>query len=552
MRREPHPISGAIYEDIGDGLVRVEMKDKGKVGIFKWDGTWVEGNMTNADQHFLRYIAGPQLPPEKNIFWPLLPPVAGGVEAGTTKIPGRSGGAAADPMQKPAIVGMYQSDPGMQTEHGMRSASYIDQDYFLANDRRPALIPDVYRLKAPLPGGPKKISTSRYFKKEFHDLEVEKLWKKTWQMACREDDIPEIGDYHIYKIAHLSYLVVRTGANEFKAHVNACRHRGRELRDCDGMKATEFRCPYHGWSWKIDGSIKEITTEWDFPGVREDVANLRGAKVATWGGFVFINPDPDAISLEEHLGPVMIEHYRKFKLENRYKQAHVGRIVKANWKIVQEAFMEAYHTIATHPQLLLSGGDLADSHCDIFGNWARLGHAQVTIASPQRGLFPPKEKALETFQRTADFFRGYLRTLIGDEVEQYSDAELNDMGFNNLFPNVSPWGGWGRLVYRFRPNGSNPDECLMEAMLLAPWPEGKPKPPAAKLHMLDPDEPWVNGAELGSIAAIFDQDCANAPKVHDGLKHMEPPHIWISAYQESAIRNFHNIYERLLGLQEGE
>ena len=86
------------------------------------------------------------------------------------------------------------------------------------------------------------------------------------------------------------------------------------------------------------------------------------------------------------------------------------------------------------------------------------------------------EQALEQYRAGADANRDYLRGLIGDEVEQYSDAELNDSGYNSLFPNFSPWSGWARIVYRFRPNGDNPDECLMQVMLLSPWPEGKEKP----------------------------------------------------------------------------
>ena len=550
MRREPHPISGAVYEEIGDGRVRVEDRAKGKYGVFRWDGAWIEGDLTHADPHLLRHVGGPDLPPGKDIFWSLLPPAEDSPAATITASPGRDGGDNA--AQRPRIIAPYVADPGKQTEQGMRSASHIPLEFFLDNDRKPALVPDVYRRSSPLPGGPVKINTARYFRREYHDLEVEKLWKKTWQMACREDDIPEIGDYYVYNIASLSYLVVRTGAHEFKAHVNACLHRGRMLRECDGRKARDFRCPYHGWSWKIDGALKEITTEWDFPGVREDAAHLPGAQVATWGGFVFINPDPEAISLERYMGPEMIAHYSKTKLQNRYKHAHVMRVVKANWKVVQEGFLEAYHSIATHPQLLLSGGDLADTRYDVFGNWGRLGHAMVSVSSPQRGIFASQEKALEAYRRMADFNRDYLRSQIGDEVEQYSDVELNEQTFNNLFPNFSPWGGWGRIVYRFRPNGDNPDECLMEAMLLGPWPEGKPKPPPKPVHILAPEDSWTKAPELGSLAKIFDQDCGNFPSVQLGLKTKQPDHIWYSAYQESIIRNFHRNYERTLGLSPSE
>lgn len=550
MRREPHPISGAVYEEIGDGTVRVENPKDGRQGLFKWDGSWVEGELTHADPHFLLYVGGPQLPPHRDMYWGMLPPTDE-EDAPPAASPAAAYGAgklSATQAKKASIVAKYVADPGRQTDQGMRSASFLDQDFILANDRHPERIPDAFRQTGPMPGGPAKISTDRYHEARWHELEVEHIWKRTWQMACREDDIPDVGDYHVYEIAGLSFLVVRTAENEIKAHYNACLHRGRILRECDGRSATEFRCPYHGWSWKLDGAVKEITCEWDFPGVREDVAMLPGAKVATWAGFVFINPDPGAGPLEEFLGPVMIGHYEKFKFQNRYKQAHVVRVMKANWKVTMEAFMEAYHVIATHPQLMLSGGDNADSRYDVFGNWGRAGHLSAGSASPQRDIFLQPQEAIAQFHATSDANRAYVRTLIGDEVDIYSDAEMTDGSFNDLFPNLHPWGGWARIVFRFRPNGSNPDESLMDVMLLAPWPEGKPKPPPAKTRVLGPDESWTVASELGSLVKIIDQDVFNLPKVQAGLKTKQPPYVWLSSYQEGKIRHFHDLYERALGI----
>ncbi len=551
MRSEPHPISGAIYQELGDGLVRVEDKAKGKAGTFRYDGTWIDGNLTYADPHMLIHIGGPDLPPGRDIFWSLLPPLEEDMPT-VLATSMRTATAGGEKTQRPKIIAPYVGDPGLETPEGMRSAGHVPLDYLLDNDRNPDLLPPVFRKSAPMPGGPTKIPTARYFDKKFHDLEVEHIWKKCWQLVCREDDIPEVGDYHLYEIAHLQYLVVRTASDEIKAHVNACLHRGRQLRECHGKKATEFRCPYHGWTWAIDGSLKLLTGEWDFPGVRDDVGQLPGAKVACWGGFVFINPDPDCISLEEYMGAEMLQHYSKIKLQNRYKQADVVKLVRANWKVCQEAFQEGWHSMATHPQLLLSGGDLADLRFDVFGNWGRLGHVGAGGSSPHRGMIQSKEAVLEHYRMSADFNREYLRGLIGDEVEQYSDAELNEQTFNNLFPNFSPWGGWGRIVYRFRPNGDNPDECLMQAMLLAPWPEGKPKPPPKKQRFLGFDDDWTLAPELGGLAKIFQQDCNNIPQVQIGLKTKQPPYVWNSAYQESILRNWHSNYEQRLDLAEGE
>jgi phenylpropionate dioxygenase-like ring-hydroxylating dioxygenase large terminal subunit len=549
MRREPHPYSGAVYEEVGDGTIRVEDKERGKSGRFNLDGSWIEGELTSADPNFLQFIGGPTLAAEHDVFWMFLPPAPGGPKTTMTTAPARGGGS--DAAQRPKIIGKYTPDPGKDMEEGKRSISYQPLDQFIDYERRPELLPEVYKKSAPLPGGPKKVKTARYFDRRYHDLEVEYLWSKVWQMACREEDIPEVGDYVIYTIVNRSYLIVRTGPQEIKAHVNACMHRGRTLRECNG-RAVDFRCPYHGWRWGIDGSLKDIPSEWDFPDVRHDAQQLGSAKTATWGGFVFINPDPDCISLADYMGPEMIEHYAKIKLENRYRQAWIGRVVKANWKVVQEGFLEAYHSIATHPQLLVAGGDLTDSRYDVFGNWGRLGHAMPSTSSPTRGMIASEEQLREGWYRSADMMRGYLKTLIGEEAEQFSDMELNESTYSNLFPNFSPWSGWGRIVYRFRPNGDNPDECLEEIMLLAPWPKGKPKPAPAPLRMLEPDQSWTDATELGSLGRIIDQDCRNFPNVHNGLKAKQPDHIWFSAYQESIIRNFHNLYEKALGLADGE
>lgn len=546
MRREPHPISGAVYEEVGDGTVRVDDPARGKSGRFTWQGDWVEGALTHADPQMLLYIGGPNLPPGRDIYWGMSPILPG--EATAPPDPAALNVTPGRDAERPRIVAMYKGDPGTRTQAGMRSAAHLDQDFFLANDRRPELIPEAFRAQSPMTGGPARVNTARFHDKAFHDLEVERIWKRTWQMACREDDIPNVGDYLVYDIAHLSFLVVRTGEHEFKAHYNACLHRGRMLREHAGEGAREFRCPYHGWSWKLDGSLKEITTEWDFPGVREDVCQLPGAKVATWAGFVFINPDPEAGALEEHLGPVMIGHYAKFKFENRYKQAHVCRPMKANWKIVMEAFMEGYHVIATHPQMLLSGGDCADTHYDVFGNFGRGGHVGASAGSPQRGILSTPEQALGVWRATADANREYLRGVIGEEVEQYSDAELNDVSFNDLFPNLHPWGGFGRMVFRFRPNRDTPDESFMDIMMLAPWPAGIPKPPAAKMRLLGPEESWTSAPELSAFARILDQDVFNLPKIQAGLKTKQPPYVWYSAYQEGKIRNFHRNYDRALGI----
>ena len=546
MKSEVHPLSGATYTELGDGRVRVEKAKK--YGIFQWDGHHLEGDLKYADPHLLQWVGGPELPPD---FVENDPRRASRMRADQD-----ARAAEAQYTGGTALAGeiddsftRYTGDPGRDTPAGRRSSGISFME-LLDGDQYPERIPETLRMEHSLEGGVRRVPTERYTSKKWHDLEVERLWSRVWQMAAHVDDIPEVGDYLVYDVADLSWIVVRTGENEFKAYNNACLHRGRQLREFDGKKATEFRCPFHGWCWEIDGSLREIPSEWDFPEVREDASHLREAKVGLWGGFVFINPDPDSESFEDFLGDLP-KHYEKYDYEKKYKQMHVAKIVRANWKANQEAFMEGYHIIATHPQLMIYGGDGANHQYDSFGNWSRA----VTVAartSAHRNIHPDREEIFATRHKMADMMRESLRETIGDRVDAYCDAELIDGQYNNLFPNFHPWGSFSRIVYRFRPYGNDPDMSIMEVIYLAPWPEDKPKPPAAQIHWLGPDDHWTHAPEMGGLARVLNQDSYNLPKVQKGLKTKKDPYIYLAAYEEGKIRHFHHLYDQWVAYDDGD
>ena len=270
-----------------------------------------------------------------------------------------------------------------ETLTGTNRSSGITYQQVLDGDTH--AVSDCLRRESPIEPGVTRVPVERYTSKEFHDLEVEKVWKRVWQMACHEDDIPDVGDHLRYDIAGLSFLIVRSGPDEFKAFYNACLHRGRMLRERDGKRAPHLRCPFHGWCWNLDGSLKEIPCQWDFPYVKPEEQSLPEAKLGRWGGFVFINPDLAAEPLETYLGDLS-SHFQILPYEQRYKQAHVAKIMRCNWKVCQEAFMEAYHVVATHPQILDGIGD-ANSQYDVFGNYSR-AISPGAIKSPHLAELP--------------------------------------------------------------------------------------------------------------------------------------------------------------------
>src|SRR5205085_418259 len=147
-----------------------------------------------------------------------------------------------------------------------------------------------------------------------------------------------------------SLIVVRTASGDIKALYNSCLHRGRKLVTHNGCK-DEFRCPYHGMVWNTDGSFKHNPIAWDFPQWEDKDMSLPQARVETWGGFVFVNFDAAARPLMHYLQP-LADDFARFDWENRHRMLWIQKMVRCNWKVLTEAFMESHHSITTHPQIL--------------------------------------------------------------------------------------------------------------------------------------------------------------------------------------------------------
>ncbi|MBD2775211.1 aromatic ring-hydroxylating oxygenase subunit alpha [Iningainema tapete] len=441
------------------------------------------------------------------------------------------------------------------TQHEMQTVSEL-----LQNDTKQ--VPSVLLEQSVADLGIADIEREVFFSKQYHDLEVEKLWKKVWQWACREEEIPSIGDYVVYEIADLSLIIVRSAPSEIRAFYNVCLHRGTQLLVSEGnVKA--FRCPFHNWTWKLDGTLAYIPCQWDFEHVEKEAFRLPEVKVATWQGFVFINFDLECEPLETYLENIP-DHFKHFPLEERSKAVHVAKVMPANWKVTLEAFMEAYHSVATHPQILKFTGD-ANSQYDVYGRHSRM-ITPFAVPSPHLGNQVDQQavvKAMAEFEGTdpetvqlpnsmtartyaASAARQRMSDRMGVDCSNLSDTEMLDAIEYFIFPNFMPWAGVGApLQYRFRPNGNDPDSCIMDVLLLLPYPPGM-RPTPAKIHWLTPEESWTNAPELGGLGPIFDQDTSNLHRIQRGLKASAKPGVTLSRYQESRIRHFHLVLERQL------
>ena len=421
--------------------------------------------------------------------------------------------------------------------------------------------------------GCQEIDASRYTSAEFYQREMEELWPKVWQMACREEDLQDNGDTLVYDLGRYSTLLVRTPAGEIKAYPNTCLHRGSLLRTKDG-RVSELRCGFHGMCWNLDGSLKDIPCAWDFPHVDKGEFGLPEYKVTVFEGNVYINMDPDAAPLEDYLGDLgwHLQSARP-RLSDRFKAVHVARPLRANWKVAQEAFLESYHVTYIHPQTLEFTGGL--SECSIYPgqpHWSRM-ITPVGVASPYLGEDIDEQDVVDAmlgqaFLRSgvgdedgsgtpvpegqtarevlAQSFRDVIGSFTGYDSSALSTGEVLDVTQYSIFPNTHQYTGLaGSLIMRFRPWGNDPGVSLMEVMFLYPLPEG------ARIHgvapqWLDFDDPWDGVAALGAFGAALEQDMVAMPLVQRGLEATTNHTTTLSRYQESRIRHFHQTLERYI------
>lgn len=430
-------------------------------------------------------------------------------------------------------------------------------------------VPDFLTSESSPNLGSSKIAPQRYTSQEFHDLEVEKLWKRTWQAACREEEIAEAGDHFVYKVAGLSFLIVRTADLQLKAYWNVCLHRGRCLVDKSGKGAKHLRCGYHAWTWHLDGKLAYYPGAWDFPDVQAEKFSLRQVKVDTWGGFIFINPDLNAIPLREHLGSVT-EHFDRWPLDKRFTLWHIRKTVRANWKVALEAFLEAYHLMQTHPQALSSVAEHGTQY-DIFdegnahfsrlitptgvpSNHSRDGTSLGAIAdvwallnalrADQANNLPDD---IHDRASIAEWRRQAMAQMTNADYSTLCDAEMLDSIQYYVFPNFCPWYGEGLpLTYLFRPDSNSPDSCYFDIWMLIRSPDNLDPPPAAKLIELGPDDTFE--PHIGAMGTIFDQDDQNMPFVQLGMSNWpgDPEGVTLGRYQESRIRHYHQVLMSVL------
>lgn len=428
-----------------------------------------------------------------------------------------------------------------------------------------------------------RIPADAYVSPEYALAERDRLWRKVWLQAGRLDDIAEVGSYITFDILDDSVIIVRESPEKINAIHNVCPHRGRKLVDVPAGKRNargnrpNFICGYHGWTFDLEGKNTYLEHPNDWQGkLCNGVADVGKVKVETWGGWIWINLDPEAGPLKDFLEPAM-SMLDPYQLQNMRPRWRKWVVFDCNWKVAMEAFAETYHVNTTHPEFMEFGQ---------FRGWARNQglHSNIGYDAPKgqeedagklrlgAGEDPRITTADMQNFTWANANTNTTETLVGvanrlkdelpegtpaAEVSKYwiQTARAEDEARGVVWPTVDPLHtsqagtAWqifpnfqighavnNMLCYMARPYKGDPDKCIFEAAVYQLYPEGEA--PETEWEYTEPQD-WP---------PVLQQDFDNMAAVQQGMKNVGFRGAQPNPYMERSIASLHMNLAKYVGI----
>ncbi len=429
---------------------------------------------------------------------------------------------------------------------------------------------------------PMSIGTEAYLSPDYARAERDKLWRKVWLQAGRVEDIPEVGNFLTYDLLDDSILIVRSSPTQLRAFFNVCPHRGRKLidvptgaRNARGIKSN-FVCGFHSWTFNLEGQCTFIRDQEHWQGkLTAEGTRLGPVKVDIWGGWIWINMDPDCEPLLDYLEPAagLLDPYQLQNMRCRWRK---WIIFDCNWKVALEAFDETYHVPGTHPEFMAFGdfpgwARRHGKHSNIgydapkgmdenqgklrvgTGDDARISTAEmqnytweaantnttqtmVDVANSLKDELPEGTPAAEVLMhwikrsKEIDAARGVVwpevpsthATVAGTSWQIFPNFQIGQ-AVNNM------------LCYQARPYNDDPNKCIFEASVYELYPEGEA-----------PDTEWEY-TKAEDWPPVLQQDFANMAAVQKGMKNVGFRGTQPNPYRERAVPSLHQSLSHYMG-----
>lgn len=341
--------------------------------------------------------------------------------------------------------------------------------------------------------------------------EHEKLFRDYPIVIGLSGRIPNIGDYLTDDLAGLPILVVRTSSGAVKAFLNVCRHRGARVANGCGAGKKAFVCPYHGWTYDLEGRLKRINPAEAFPDLKPEDHSLVPLPAAEKHGLVWVRPAPgaefDPDDLLDGLGPELASY--RFQTASHFRTSLLHK--KMNWKLAIDTFLETWHIGTLH---------------------------RNTVAS----IFQPNINVFDAYGRNGRFILPRRSIVeLRDRPEAEWDLLKHSAVIYLLFPNtLLVWQGDHLETWRSFPNGLATDECVAEASLYVP------EPPETKKAV----RYWDKNMDL-LLATVEEEDFPVCVDIQSGFKADAQTHVTFGR-NEPGLTHYHATMRSYLGLKEAE
>lgn len=455
------------------------------------------------------------------------------------------------------------------------------------NDVAAAGVPDKWAI------GETFVPKGRYLDPDFLQLELDRLFTKVWQVACREEEIPDPGSYYEYTIGRQSLVVIRQRDGGVKAFHNTCAHRGMKvIRGSGNAEGTELelRCKFHGWRYSLDGASTFVPCREEFADRPDPEWGLAAVKVATWGGWVFVTMAPDPPELLDWLDPLPTA-LAPFRLQDMRYRWRKRTFLPANWKTVIDAFIEGYHTPGTHPQTMRadqgprpttepappaeyvyapytptitypnhsrfvytqrpehaardSGRQQRASRPEVYANSMRYQYLEVGSLVTERDYRAAEKLANMEPCETPPF---QLYHQLCEELARDEGVEYPTMTMEQYFAGNGDWHMFPTMVmlvekscmlgYRMLPDATDPNRCVFEMFSLEHFAPGDV--PETNWQVF---QRWQDHDGWGELPT---QDLVNIGGIQAGMHSNGFTGLWLNTVQEMSIRNQHVIADRFL------
>lgn len=292
-----------------------------------------------------------------------------------------------------------------------------------------------------------KIATAMYEDPDLFKEEMEKIFKRTWVWVAHESEFPDKGSFKLSQVGLDSVIVVRDRKGVIHVMINRCRHRAATVCEVKKGKTSSFQCPYHGWGYGLDGSLRALPYPEqygdDFDKAQHGLKKLR---TEAYNGMVFATFNDDVEPLTDFLGSKVRRYIDLFMKQcGGFPAKVLGEhqfAVPMNWKVQLENSTDAYHFPVVHKSFLQSLDDATEDMFDFLDKgrgWVEdlgNGHSIMMMIPEREDLDEGLDQPIEArFKELAEEIRaeGYSE----EQVHKIARA-VGGAGFNlNLFPNIS-------------------------------------------------------------------------------------------------------------------